>query len=252
MELSTITNRNKYTYTTINCNKFIHSTIAKYSKILYTFSMSVRKIKKSYISCTGYFPSYKNKQPIAYESVLERDFYLLLEYTPEVISYIEQPFHIFYKLFEKSTRYTPDALVTYTNGTQKVFEIKYQKEIDKDEILRDKLKVLSNVIPAQKSIPFEIFTDQSINAVYLSNAKFLYKYGAIPDDIKKTQQIRKIITESVEGITIQAILWKISASKSLHLHYIPYIWKEVFLHYPMMGLSQKLTMNSSLKKEFYA
>ena len=71
MELSTITNRNKYTYTTINCNKFIHSTIAKYSKMLYTFSMSVRKIKKSYISCTGYFSSYKNKQPIGMK-LLER------------------------------------------------------------------------------------------------------------------------------------------------------------------------------------
>jgi len=252
MELDIIINHNKYIFTKINCNKFIYRSIAKYSKILYTFFMSVRKIKKSYISCTGYFPSYKNKQPIAYESVLERDFYLLLEYTPEVVSYIEQPFHIFYKLLEKPTRYTPDALVTYTNDTQKVFEVKYQKEIDSDEVLRNKLKVLNDVIAEQKSLPFEIFTDKSINAVYLGNAKFLYKYAAIPDDIKKTKEIRKIITTSTEGITIQDILWKISSTRSLHLHYIPYIWKEVFLHYPMIDLNQKLTMSTSLKKEFYA
>ena len=82
--------------------------------------MSVRKIKKSYISCTGYFSSYKNQQHIAYESVLERDFYMLLEFDKDVLSYHEQPFRIYYELLGKQTRYTPDALVIYNNGNQKV------------------------------------------------------------------------------------------------------------------------------------
>ena len=54
--------------------------IVKIVKALYNIDMSVRQIKKSYISCTGYFASYKNKTQIAFESVPERDFYMMLEF----------------------------------------------------------------------------------------------------------------------------------------------------------------------------
>jgi len=40
---------------------------------------------------TGYFPSGKNRRQIQYESLLERDYILLLEADPHVISYREQP-----------------------------------------------------------------------------------------------------------------------------------------------------------------
>ena len=58
--------------------------------------MPVRKIPKNYRSVTGTFPSYKNKRNIFYESLLERDFYLLLEFNDDVDSYEEQPFKIYY------------------------------------------------------------------------------------------------------------------------------------------------------------
>ena len=46
--------------------------------------MNVRKIKKSHISVAGYFSSYKNKRQINFESKLEHDFYLLLEFDEQV------------------------------------------------------------------------------------------------------------------------------------------------------------------------
>jgi len=63
--------------------------------------MSTRSIKKSYISVTGYFSSYKNKRQINFESKLEHDFYLLLEFDRTVTSYQEQPFKIYYIYQEK-------------------------------------------------------------------------------------------------------------------------------------------------------
>lgn len=36
---------------------------------MYNTYMSVRKIKKSYISSTGHFKSYKDNKQIAYESI---------------------------------------------------------------------------------------------------------------------------------------------------------------------------------------
>lgn len=94
-----------------NLNK-LH--LEKFDEALYNINMSARRIKKSYISCTGYFASYKNKTQIAFESVLERDFYMLLEFDKDVISYEEQPITINYKYKDGSKRkYTPDCLVKY-------------------------------------------------------------------------------------------------------------------------------------------
>lgn len=60
--------------------------------------MSIRKIKKSYISCVGYFKSYKNNKQLAFESILERDFFMLLEFNKDVVSFEEQPLKIKYQL----------------------------------------------------------------------------------------------------------------------------------------------------------
>ncbi|MFY4842169.1 TnsA endonuclease N-terminal domain-containing protein [Aliarcobacter butzleri] len=86
--------------------------------------MSLRKIKKSHISVTGYFSSYKNKRQINFESKLEHDFYLLLEFDKTVKSYQEQPFKVYYTYQDKKRRYIPDTLVNYVDDTQKVFEVK--------------------------------------------------------------------------------------------------------------------------------
>lgn len=75
--------------------------------------MPVRKIKKNYRSVTGYFASVKNGRNIAYESLLERDFFLLLEFDRLVSSYEEQPLRLSYRYGNKDLPYTPDALVQY-------------------------------------------------------------------------------------------------------------------------------------------
>ena len=245
MELNTLINRNKSIFTIINCNKFILiSIVAKSKKFLYTFYMSVRKIKKSYISCTGYFSSYKNRQHIAYESVLERDFYMLLEFNKDVLSYHEQPFRMYFDFCGKQTRYTPDVLVTYIDGSQKVFEVKYQKEIDTVKGLKEKLSILKSVIPDQKSLPFEVFTDQLRDDTYLLTAQFLYKYAFIPEDSIRTPKIREVINYVPSGITVQNVLEQISLQKSVHIHYIPYIWREVFHNTHLIDMNKKLTMST--------
>ncbi len=50
-----------------------------------------RKIKKNYRSVTGHFPSIKNNKSIAFNSILEKELFLTLEFDDEVILYQEQP-----------------------------------------------------------------------------------------------------------------------------------------------------------------
>lgn len=110
--------------------------------------MPVRKIPKNYRSVTGTFPSYKNKRNIFYESLLERDFYLLLEFNDDVDSYEEQPFKIYYQRAKLTYRYTPDVLVHYNsvlNQLPCVFEIKMSDEIkEKKYSLKKNLIKLKN------------------------------------------------------------------------------------------------------------
>lgn len=87
--------------------------------------MPSRKIPKNYRSVTGTFPSLKNNSNISYESLLERDFYMLLEFDSNVKEYEEQPFTIKYQRNNNTYKYTPDVLVHYYDNTlPTVYEIK--------------------------------------------------------------------------------------------------------------------------------
>lgn len=239
--INTITNLNK-------------STLEKYSKInieeiLYNLNMSVRKIKKSYISCTGYFASYKNKTQVAFESVMERDFYMILEFDDSVYKYEEQPLQINYEYFNgRNRKYTPDTLVTYKDGTKKVFEVKYQSEIDNSPELQKKLELLKSELKTLHNYDFEIFTDTMIDKVYLDNLKFLYKFVFIPSNDSKTKLIKTII-DTHHSIKIKEILTEITPDKVIQLEYIPYLWNYLFHNKSHINLYEKLTMNTTVSHQ---
>lgn len=206
--------------------------------------MGVRKIKKSYISCVGYFKSYKNNKQLAFESILERDFFTILEFEDDVVSYEEQPFRLNYRLNGASTRYTPDVLVTYKDGTQKVFEVKYQNELDSNKELQHKLSVVKDEILQQKSLDFEVFTDANLDDIYLKNCIFLYKYAFLIKNDEITTKIYEIINNKKSPISIKALLESITMEQSEQLRIIPYIWKEIFKNRSLIDMYEKLTMSS--------
>lgn len=208
--------------------------------------MGVRKIKKSYISCVGYFKSYKNNKQLAFESILERDFFTTLEFEDDVVSYEEQPFRINYKLNGASTRYTPDVLVTYEDGSQKVFEVKYKNELDSNKELQYKLSVVKNEIFKQKSLDFEVFTDAYIDDIYLKNCMFLYKYAFLIENNEMRTKIYETINSQKSSISIKALLESITTEPNEQLKIIPYIWKEVFNNRSFIDMYKKLTMSSMI------
>lgn len=56
--------------------------------------MPVRKIPKNYLSVTGGFASRKNGRMLGFESPLERDYMILLEYDDLVERFEEQPVRV--------------------------------------------------------------------------------------------------------------------------------------------------------------
>jgi hypothetical protein len=70
--------------------------------------MVARVIPKNYRNVTGRLASSKNRCLIGFESTLEKDFYLLLEFDPQVETFEEQPVTITYDdSTGKRHRYTP-------------------------------------------------------------------------------------------------------------------------------------------------
>lgn len=218
---------------------------------MYTFSMSVRKIKKSYISCTGYFASLKNKNPIPFESVLERDFYMHLEFDKNVRVYDSQPFRIKYEMEGRKTRYTPDVLVEYNDGSKKVFEVKYSKEIEESIYLQNKLNTLKIEINNKMKLELEIFTDNDIDKNYLLNAKFLYKFAFLSEDLNYSLEIRKKLKETISPISVESILNEFSFDKEVQLKYIPFIWMEVFKNISLIDMNIKLSMKTQIFRRNY-
>ncbi|MFW2353361.1 Tn7 transposase TnsA N-terminal domain-containing protein [Aliarcobacter butzleri] len=232
--------------TITNLNKL---PIEEFEKALYNINMSTRKIKKSYISCTGYFASYKNKIQIAFESVLERDFYMLLEFDENVISYAEQPITINYEYKDGSKRrYTPDCLITYKDGTQRYYEVKYINEIRNDSELREKLDFLKSYFYDENTLKFDIFTDEEIGKIYLDNLKFLYKFAFISQDNEKIVKINKILNE-VDKTSVKELLNVLSNNQMEQMKWLPYVWRYVFENIKVVNLYKKFTMNTELEKK---
>ena len=210
--------------------------------------MSVRKIKKSYISCVGYFKSYKKNKQLAFESILERDVFMLLEFDKNVVSYEEQPLKINYQLKARNTRYTPDVLVTYKNGSKKIFEVKYQSDLDSDPKLQHKISVLKEEIARQMSLPFETFTDTQIDQIYFKNCVFLYKNAFISENRTMTNKVLENINKLSKSVTIKSFLDVLSTKQTEQLQVLPYLWHEIFKNPALINMNQKITMSSLIAK----
>ncbi len=73
---------------------------------------------------SGTFSSVKVGRVVQFESLLELDFFLMLEECPQVTYYQEQPLRISYQVEEKELLYYPDVLLVLADGKAIVAEIK--------------------------------------------------------------------------------------------------------------------------------
>ena len=210
--------------------------------------MPERKIPKNYRSVTGTFPSHKNKRNIFYESLLERDFCLLLEFNDDVISYEEQPFRLYYKSANSKKRYTPDVLVHYKPSLNKipcVFEVKMSDEIkEKKVFFEEKFNQIEKYINLN-DLNFKMFTELDIDKIYLENAMFLYRYKDL-----NNQNISKNILEKIklfQEISVNDLLQHFSSNKFEQMEILPYIWQLIFLNKIVINMYIKITNSSVIK-----
>src|SRR5919197_6548596 len=88
-------------------------------------------MNKNYRSLTGLVPNTHTQSMTAFESSLERDFLLLLDFDPDVEFYEEQPVCIVYQDDHGRCRtYTPDVFVRYQTAAKPLLcEVKYRDDL---------------------------------------------------------------------------------------------------------------------------
>lgn len=82
----------------------------------------------------GYFPSTKLGRMVAWESLLERDAILLIEFSPGVLLYQEQPTLVQYADGTRIRDYYPDFELSLVNGKRVHIEVKTAYQLSKPEI----------------------------------------------------------------------------------------------------------------------
>lgn len=214
--------------------------------------MPVRKIPKNRIGITGYFYSNKNKRTIAFESLVERDYYLLLEFDGSVEKYEEQPIAIKKKVNGREITYFPDCLVTFKpelNKLQQLTEIKTSKELknkDKAEKLKNKFTAMEEYAE-KNNLDFKIILDTDIRGQYLENLKFLYRYSDPPKSITSYKGNIIEALNKRKSMTVSEILDGIAKDKSERAWILPIIWHLIYVKGLKADLNKQLTNSSVLE-----
>jgi hypothetical protein len=147
--------------------------------------MRSREIGKSHTSLTGFVLSMKDKLQKRFESALERDFLIQLDFDWGVDAFYDQPVSIPYFDEEGKDRiYTPDVLVMYRKDREPfsllrplLVEIKTKKDLEKSLQSKSKSKFqAAKEYAALKGWNFKILTEDQIRTAFLQNAYFLRPY----------------------------------------------------------------------------
>lgn len=155
----------------------------------------MRKIGKSRRSITGTLTSPKAGGGAEYESALERDHYLMLEFYPEVARIVPQPLVITYTDAQgKPRRYTPDTLVSYHGDRPPaLFEVKYVQELrDNGQAFAERFRAARTYARTQ-GWTSTVLTERTVRAPSLATAQFLRPF------------LRRTFSDALEAEVLHAL-----------------------------------------------
>jgi len=193
--------------------------------------MPVRKIPKNYLGVTGAFPSRKNGRALGFESLLERDYMIRLEFDEGVESFEEQPVRI--PVVGKGRRpatYVPDVLIRYRrarNGRARrpvLAEVKKQADLDKYKEKYAPKFAAARKFAAERGWEFRTVTEKDIRTPRLPNLKFLREYHLIDPEPGATDRVLKAVRAMGGAPGFQALINEMHDTDAGRLATIPVIW----------------------------
>lgn len=205
-----------------------------------------RKIPKNYRNITGVITSEKSSNSIAFESKLERDYYMVFELEPNIIYIKDQPFTL--KSSMSGLKYTPDFEIhILKNGIKEVIigEAKYKKDLKEDwNTLRPKFEMAIEYAKSRENTSFKIFTNtcsKISNPNYLFNTHFLLSYKNY--DHKAYTLLKKHFKKN---ISVNDLLNRCSNDDTVKLKLLTTLWYLIRREAIKTDLYQKLSLSTVL------
>ena len=190
-------------------------------------------------------------QSVIFESTLERDCFILLDFDPSVLRFASQPFSIRHEVDGADRRYTPDVMVEFAGPDGRlnrtvVYEIKYRDDL-RDHWSEYRARfAAANRYCRQQGWVFEIMTEREIRTPLLENATFLRRYRTIPD--RPLVRMHLLYTLQALGPTTpQALLAATYNSNESRAPALSTLWQLIATRQIPCDLSQKLTMRSRIE-----
>jgi TnsA-like endonuclease N terminal len=213
--------------------------------------MVARVIPKNSRNVTGRLASRKHRCLIGFESTLEKDCYLLLEFDPQVERFEEQPVIITYDdATGKRHRYTPDGLIRYRRDgsggrPDALGEIKYRHDLREHWLEYKPRFTAASRDAQQRGWRFRLVTAWDVRTPQLNHARFLLRYRHQPVD---AQDVRHVLrTLRALGITQpKTLMQACSGARDRQARLIPVLWHLVAHGRVGSDLGKPLSMWSAI------
>lgn len=212
---------------------------------------TARKIKPNRRSITGWAKG-RDGNLIPFESALERDWIISLDFVPSIQSVHSQPFTIeYYSIDGYRRHYTPDFLATFSelDGAfrQIVYEVKYRDDL-RENWAKYKTKFREAVRYCRREgLKFRIVTEREIRTPFVQNATFLRRYREYPiDEAIEIELIRTLRILRPDHRTPKILLMAAYEFELNRVRAIPHLWRLMDAHVIGFDSEEPLTMDSQL------
>jgi len=179
---------------------------------------------------------------LGFESLLEKDFFILLEYDDQVLSFEEQPVRI--PLGGKAKSYVPDVVIyfrqTSSSKTRKpvLTEVKTADDLKKNKAKYAPKFAAAKRWASDKGWVFETRSDKEIRSLRLDFLKFLREYHCISPDAADMSRVLVELGRLGGCASYNALLNALCVSDEAKLITIPVIWHMVATQHLYVDLGQ--------------
>jgi TnsA endonuclease N terminal/TnsA endonuclease C terminal len=206
-------------------------------------TMPVRKIPKNHLFVTGGFSSQKVGQQLGFESILEKELMLLLEFDANVERFEEQPVRVPVPGVRQG--YVPDLLVHYKGDRPtELVEVKTQAYLDRYAAEYAPKFAAAGSYCDERGWLFVKYTEQDIRTPRLSNLKFLRRYRNIEPTQDEVDQVLARLPGNGQSST-ETILQ--SFPQEEREAWLPVLWHMVLTHQLITNLDAELPVDVAVQ-----
>ncbi len=189
--------------------------------------MPVRKIPKNHLVVTGGYSSQKNPALDHFESPLEREYFILLDFDEAVRAFEPQPVRIPVPGVQQG--YVPDVLVRYhpdqVSGLEPkpaLVEVKHTDDLAKNAKKYAAKFECAKRFAEEAGWEFKIVDQTQIRTPRLENLKFLRGYRTL--NISSTDVARVLEFVDEEPQSHLQLLEQLATTEVEQLYWLPIIW----------------------------